>query len=119
MTAIIKFEAKVTPEQMSDLMVTALEGGINYWCGKVKKLDEPLDDDEYLSDVIGRGGRLKLYDAESDDTWILDQEMFLKGLKMYMIKNGYLSVEDLIDGHDAETADCIIQYAIFDEITFG
>jgi len=31
----------------------------------------------------------------------------------------FATVEELMDNHDAETADVIVQYAIFGEITFG
>lgn len=55
----------VTPQDIDDIMVTALEGGINYWCRKAKVVGEYLG--ECASDQISRGGSLILYDAESSD----------------------------------------------------
>jgi len=114
---------KITNENINDLMVCALEGGINYWCGKVRITKFPKDDSEdeniIASDVISRGGELTVYDAESNDKWILTKEKFLKGIEKTMDWGNFESIEDLIDNHDAETADVLLQYALFDDIVFG
>jgi hypothetical protein len=127
----IEIEVTVTAEQMQDIMVTALEGGINYWCGKAEMVKDTvgggfegvsLENEEkvvYASDIIGKGGKLKLYDAESDDTWELDREKLLNGIKKYMVENGYGNMEELIDNHDADVADLIVQYALFNEQVFA
>ena len=44
----------ITDEDLSDIMSTVFDGGINYWGGTVKKL---------------RNLSYKICDAESDDTW--------------------------------------------------
>lgn len=113
---------------INDLVVTALEGGINYWCGKaeIKKqkngffgvADEDQDKITYASDVIGYGGVLILHDAESSDKWELTLDNFLKGIKMYCEVNG-MALNNLMDNYDADTADQIIQYAVFNELTFS
>ena len=124
----VETEIVVEPQHIDDLMVTALEGGINYWCRKAKIISCPRPEDlaenvaaenVLASDVISKGGVLEMYDAESNDKWELTLEKFLKGLKWYCEKFGYTDMEDLIDNHDADTADSIVQYALFDEIVFG
>ena len=116
----IEVEITVTDEQMTDIMVTALEGGINYWCGKAKIVKLPTDNRITIaSDVIAKGGVLKLYDLGSNDTWILDQEKLINGIKKYMAEENICSMEELIDNHDADVADKIIQYAIFKEQMFA
>lgn len=118
-----------TPENINDLIVCALEGGINYWCGKAEiKMDgeyylgvAPHDESkvELASDVIGFGGTLILTDAEDDDEqWELNIEKMLKGIKMYCESNN-VQLSELMDIHDADSVDCIVQYALFNEITFG
>ena len=111
---------KITEEMLGNLMVTAFEGGINYWCKKVKVIKFPIsgDLDWLASDVIAHGGDLKLYDDESDDTWILNREMLLKGIKMYC-EDWEIGVEEMYENHDALTADAIVQYALFNEIIFS
>lgn len=111
------------PGDINDLMTTALEGGINYWCRDCRTVSIPeeyKDKIEYTSDVIGYGGTLELQDIEEPyDRWFLTKEKFLKGIAIYMKENNILSEDDLIEDHDAYTADAIIQYALFDEIIFG
>lgn len=51
----------VTHEDIDDIMVSALEGGINHWCAEAKVQGEYLG--EFASDQISRGGTLLLYDA--------------------------------------------------------
>jgi len=116
------FEVEINPEDINDLMVTALEGGINYWCNEATIKDIPKGMEEniiYASDAIGYGGTLILFDYESDEKHELNQEKFLRGVKMAMEHFDYGSFEDLFDNHDAETADCIVQFALFGEIVFG
>lgn len=119
----IKKTLKVTDEDIDDIMCTALEGGINYWCRKAKVIGDYLG--EYASEQISKGGTLKLYDAESDDTWELTKEKLLNGIKK-AYEESYFADYEWCDGHtidtcqvDAEVADVIVQFALFDEIVFG
>ena len=110
-----------TEQDISDLMVAALEGGINYWCRKAKivMIPEGVDQNIYASDLIAKGGTLELYDAESTDKWELTLGKFLNGVKYVCERDGYTDANDLMDNHDADTADAIVQYALFNEIVFG
>lgn len=129
MNAEKKFEVhaetvfQLTQQDVDDIMVGALEGGINYWCREAEVVGDYLG--EYASDQISRGGKLILHDAESSDEWELDLEKFLNGMKLW-VQNGddnYGAVQK--DGAvdtcqiDAEMADLIVQYALFGEVVFG
>lgn len=117
MEIIKKFE--ISEENLADLMVTAFEGGINGWCGKVEITKNPANK-EWASDVVAHGGQLALWDVEDpDEVWWLTREKLLKGVSMTMDWGNFATVEDLMDNHDAETADVIVQYALFGEIVFG
>lgn len=85
-TVVLKLELEVvvTQEDIDDIMAGALEGGINYWCGEAEVVGNYLG--EYASEQISRGGQLILYDIEEDETYTLDREKFMKGLKMYFEK---------------------------------
>lgn len=131
---LIKIDTKVTheftPTDINDLIVGALEGGINYWCRKaVIKLNAitkdyfgvaPEDQDKvkYASDAIGYNGTLVLFDIESPDKWELTLENVLKGIKMHCEKR-HVAPSDLMDDYDADDCDCIVQFAIFNEVQFG
>ncbi len=111
-------------EDVDDIMVIVLEGGVTaYWCRRCEVIGgEYLG--EYASEQISRGGALRFYDAESDDTWDLDLEKFAQGFRRWLENGGdvYGAVSKLgVDTGeiDAEAADCIIQYALFGEVVFG
>lgn len=121
----VNAEVKVilTQENIDDIMVGALEGGINYWCQEAEVVGDYLG--EYASDQISRGGKLILHDAESSDKWELDLDKFMNGVKLW-IQNGddaYGAVQKdrTVDTCqiDAEMADLIVQYALFGEVVFG
>lgn len=119
----IEKEITVTQQDIDDIMVSALEGGITYWCRKAEVVGDYLG--EYASDQISRGGALKLYDAESDDVWVLTLEKLLHGIEKAYDGNWFKdygwcdgSVIDTCEV-DGEVADTIVQYALFDELVFG
>lgn len=121
----VSFSVVVTPDDIDDIMVSALEGGINYWCSKAEVVGEYLG--EYGSEQISRGGILKLYNLEENKVYELTKEKFLKGLEKYIknpIYSDFLEFKDheirLDTGYaDADVADTIIQYALFDDVIFG
>ena len=120
----VTMEIEVTDQDIDDMMVTALEGGITCWCGKAEVVGGKYLG-EYASDQISRGGKLRLYDAESDDVWVLDKEKFLTGLTTWIqnSSNMMYAVDD--DGRidagniDAGDIDEIIQIAVMGEVVFG
>lgn len=118
----VTMEIEVTDQDIDDMMVTALEGGITPWCSEAEVVGEYLG--EYASEQISRGGKLKLYDIESDDVWELDKEKFLNGLTLW-IQNGSNQSYGICDGHvdpgmiDAADIDEIIQIATMGEVVFG
>lgn len=115
-----QIEVNLTQQDIDDIMVAALDGGINYWCRKAEVAGKYLG--EYASDQISRGGVLILHDAESSDKWELTLEKFLNGVKLYFEQGCHVQVEDnCIDtcDIDADAADCIVQFALFGEVVFG
>ena len=116
----IEMDVDLTSQDIDDIMVTALEGGITGWCGRAEVVGEMLGG--YASEQISRGGSLILHDAESSDKWELTLEKFLKGMKLYFEQA--LPAELAGEGidpsdFDADAVDCIIQYALFGKLVFG
>jgi len=115
-------ETKLTRQDIDDIMCSALEGGVNYWCWKVEVVgDKYLG--EWASDQISRGGRLKFYDAETEDTWVLTLQKFLNGFKLW-VKRGLdhgACRNGVVDGCmiDAADADVIVQLSLFGDVIFG
>lgn len=116
----INYKVELDNECIDDIMATALEGGITYWCDDTEVVGAYLG--EYASEQISRGGTLKLHDSEEDETYELTLEKFLSGLAKVVGERGLdVLYEGKIDPSniDAEDADAIIQYAIFGEVVYG
>ncbi len=116
-----ELHAKVTTEDIDDIMVSALEGGITYWCDEAKVVEEKRVA-EWGHEQIARGGVLVLHDYQEGDSLELNLEKFLAGLKMYIENGGADCVfYDGIDTSkiDAGMADSIVQYAVFGELVYG
>ena len=113
----------VTNEDIDDIMCTALEGGINYWCYKAEVVGEYLG--EYGHEQIARGGTLELYDMEDDAVYELTCKKLLNGIKL-AVEHGYYNDYGWYGGTcldtcnvDACVADTIVQLAIFGEVIYG
>ena len=118
----VEIEVSITQEDIDDIMSTALEGGINYWCKKVEVDGDYLG--EYASEQISRGGNLKLYDSEDDKVYKLTREKLVEGVRKYLADSNKpynILDENSIDCCmvDAEVADMIIQYAVFGYVIYG
>ena len=97
--------ARLTQQDVYDIMVSALEGGINYWCRRVVVQGKYLG--EYASDQISRGGQLAVWleePFEDDKTcYMLDLDKFLAGFKQWL-ENCYANC-DVVDSTDG-SVDC-------------
>lgn len=116
----------VTAEDIDDIVVTALEGGITYWALSAEVVGTPLANSRGRH--LAAGGSLRIGFLEPDDDGnpevILDLNGLLKGLQTWA-SNGYdhynaLTEEGLDCADiDAEAADAIVQCAIFGDIVYG
>ena len=111
----VKLNSEISNENLGDLLVAAFEGGINYWCDKIKIITNP-ENAEYASEVVATGGVVRLLVEEE---WKeLTKEMLLSGIARYCQEQKILP-DEMMENHDAETADIIVQYAIFNELIYG
>lgn len=122
-------ELVVTNEDIDDIMVGALEGGINYWCWRVAVNGDYAG--RYASEQIARDGELELLDSgdgDGDKIWhVLNKEKLLKGIKLYAENYPNSSCFVLTDGKihidccnaDANICDSIVQYALFEDVVYG
>ncbi|MCL4538218.1 MAG: hypothetical protein M1378_01220 [Bacteroidetes bacterium] len=114
----------ITNQDIDDIVCTALEGGINYWCSKVELTRKPTEEGaKYLSDMVSRGGAIKLevFEEDRDSTKepkLLERDNMVQGIKK-AAEHMKKSVQGFIEDHDAEMADVAVQFAVFNEIIFG
>ena len=120
--------ARLTQQDVDDIMVSALEGGICYWSDCAEVVGRYLS--EYASGQISRGGKLKIrvvepFDEANTEWYELDMEKFMQGFRLWLENGGdrygAVSGTGKVDcGEiDGECADTIIQYALFGEVVYG
>ena len=127
----ISFSVVISPEDIDDIMATALEGGITYWADKAEVPEEKRVAD-WGHEQIARNGELLIhviepFDQDDAEWYTLTREKFLRGLEKYLKNPAYGNILEFIDGElemdacyvDANVADAIVQYALFDEIIYG
>ena len=103
-------------QDYNDIIVTALEGGINYWCDSAKAKGGNFFGQEFLSEILPKGGTIILK-AENKE-YELTFSKLKKGIAKFRKVNNISEKWENID-YDATDADCIIQYAIFGKIIYG
>jgi len=130
--AVVKAELVVTltREDIEDIIVTAIEGGIGYWCclDNTGSAYESAPADEPVSITAAKlvldGEWIILIDEEEDQMYDLDLEKLSKGVKLWL-ENGSDNHEVVRNGRidffkfDAIAADEIIQYSLFDEVLYA
>lgn len=124
-----KATVKVNAEQVQNIICTALEGGIGYWAGvdnskedfKDKPKEIPLCD---WVTILLLDGRIVYFfeadtgemDAEDLQYKELTLDKLIEGVRLNHVNRPH---DNDLDNMDASTADCIIQYALFNEIVYG
>lgn len=130
-TALRIVTVKLTPQDVEDIVVTALNGGIGYWAlldntgEEYKKMGKDDCVDAWTAKILMDGGSVRLIDVDDDDvTWELTLPKLLSGVKRY-IERGMDTYGVFDAGNpdlmnlDADGADTIVQLGLFDEIVFG
>jgi len=117
-----------TNEQRTDLLVTALEGGSNYWYWLDKEADyivnkHRIDGNSYAENMIvalNSGEQIPFHDCESMDfLGFLTKESIESGEKLMQQKYNWHFANIVYEQWDCETADVWLQLCIMDEIVFG
>ena len=129
---------EITPRRIADLMVTAIEGGIGYWCSGVKlrsagdvNFDRVHKGPWYDNPEVYENPELKIevIEAEgSDGTENVTHTIGLKEMEKGFVLlqtfgadhcKGYCWRDFLNDNEDAITADVWLQLATFGELVYG
>lgn len=120
----VELPINVTEVDVEDIITTAVEGGIDYWGSVVNygKSDKPIS--EIAAKTLISGGEVTIID-DDDILYELTIAGLMHGIKKW-IDSGIANTELCLDGQSLETsyidaneADMIIQYALFDEIVYG
>jgi len=110
------------PQDIIDVLITALEGGSNYWYqfgdsneGISKFTDKSLSECVGLS-VLEKGAIVPIYDYEDENELLgtISKENIERGLKLF-IEDGRCFEPEM----DAEDADIFFQFVVMGKIVFG
>lgn len=116
----------ITEEEIKNLIIDSIEIGITYWAtlhNDTEQFEKYYDEtelttSEIVAEILLSGGSVKItYIEESEEPkFDLTLDRLLVGIQ----KNAETRPWDCdLENYDATTCDCIIQYAIFDDIIFG
>ncbi len=126
----------ITVGRVMDLVVSALEGGSNYWYYIVESCD-PIDESKVpewewhsAERAVWGGGYLKICDKEDFEngtefkegfkTWLLNEEAMKRGLELMATKDYINHFSDFVqENDDANTADVFLQLSLFGEVVYG
>lgn len=123
----IKTEVEVSKKRLSDLVCTAFEGGVGYWCC-IEKYVEPKEitfrsDDEriyrHIDYPLNPGGGMIVSVVESELLYDVNEPVLVKGLETMALKYPRHFADFLNENEDGNTADVFLQCALFGEITYG
>jgi len=116
---------EIAPQRIADLMVSALEGGSNYWIDRVsvespdrKTLNgRPWYSGEDLFD--GRPFSIGFHYEEQTETKFLTPEMVKDGFELMATKYPSHFADFVNENDDANTADVWLQLCLFGEVVYG
>jgi len=130
---IVQIPVELDDEFFDDIICTMFEGGSNYWIGKTQIIhpdgEKPkgMPVSAWIASAINKDGMIKILPQDDNVTVVLNKKRLVFGLKEWITKcpdkvslineNG----KNCIDAGnvDADDADAILQYALFEELVFG
>lgn len=125
----IKVSYYLTDDDLENIIITALEGGIGYWACLDNSIVEPpewgdwskqpagMPTAEYAWKILQDGGILHFLDEEDDGAeYFLDLQSLFCGIGKAIAAKDW---DGDMDKLDALLADAIIQYAIFGSVIYG
>ena len=128
----VKKTFELTDDDITDIVVTALEGGIGYWACLDNSGPEYMDapEDETVSETVARlllnGEEVHFFDNEDDGTtYVITLDAIKEAIQQYIeegydaYSNAFAGMVPEIEQVDANVADIIFQLAIFKEVVFG
>lgn len=120
---VIRVPYEITEEDIENIIVTATEGGCNYWMeietsgtywnNRAKRV--PIS--QWATRLLLEKKEITLFDVEDvDEVWILTIKKLINGIEKEIINN-HSSADK--NNWDAEVIDRIMQYALFDAIVYS
>ena len=103
---------------LDDILTTAFEGGSNYWLDSVV-WGSPSKGASYL-EIMVKNRTIDCYTDEDKIKRVLTKDKLLNAVQWF-IETSIEGQNNLgvLDDHDAQDSDTILQYALFGEVVYG
>ena len=113
----VKMEIEVSEQLIKDMLVTGLEGAINYWAICMNFDEFKYDYSKFETNDFS----LILNDAEDveEELGKLNRDGIVKGIKLMAANSPEHFADMMAEAGDATTGDVFIQYAVLGEIVYG
>lgn len=110
----------ITWRKITDQIVTAIEGGINYWATSLTRVEDvKTEASPWYDDEKFWAGSFKVKLVHEEGETILTPDSILKGLE-YLAKDQLWRIDQIVkETGDAETADVFMQACVFGDIVYG
>ena len=119
----IQIKQKVSGQELSHLLVGAIEGGSNYWYGDVRFDFPDRTSGEMYDDAFARcidaGLDFNIHFDTEDGIFILNTSKVVSGCMSMARENSEHWSDFINDNHDAITADVWLQHCLFNEVVYG
>ena len=120
---------EISHSKVADLIITAVEGGSNYWCKAIKVGTQPTSTEVNMNgsegkphriyDCIFNGGTLVFVPDDYDEPCLqLNLNTAQNALEILNKKFNDVFTNITSDNYDASDADAFIQCAIFGDVIF-
>jgi len=123
----LQLEVSIDHQFIEDILVTALEGGSNFWIDSIKinhhdvKKPRGVPTSIWASQALLADGTIEIFTDDEHHT--LTKEKLIAGIKAWISSDPKrMEVHDGVlcaDNIDADDADTITQYALFGKLVFG
>jgi len=117
MTDTLTVSLPVTSEMISNIFITAIEGGISYWCEEVNLRQNGNEVTYQKAESFTGQWIATITMVEDDGTATITPEKLAKALALRPTEAAQIITDD--GCFDADSADVLIQCAAFGEIVYG
>lgn len=119
----LEMDVDYDDEFLEDIIVTAFEGGSNYWIERIKGFQNEKPKGTPVSvwvfDHLRKGETITLC-MENDERAFLTMDRLKYGVKRYFSgKQDHIHLPLDAGDYDAGMADSVIQYAVFNDVIYG
>lgn len=125
---VVRVPVEIDDQFIEDLMVTIIEGGSNYWVDHISinhpdgNKSKTIAGSVWAAGALNKGGEITVFIKEEGDQYdflpiAICKKMLVQGIQQWLTRHE--KPLEALDNYDADDADAIFQYALFQKLVFG